>query len=79
MLMSDPLLLELTTKPIQYKDSIFMPYSYKDRIFQQVQVNSGDLRLVIHLTIHKHIIGFIIFFLVVACCRGPIMYVSLIS
>ena len=25
-LMKDPLVLELTTKPIQYKDSIFMPY-----------------------------------------------------
>ena len=41
MLMRDPLVLELTTKPIQYKDSNLCPISYKDRMFQQVQVRFG--------------------------------------
>ena len=65
MLMRDLLVLELTRKPIQYKNSIFMSYFIKDQIFQQVEVNSGVLGLVIDFTIHKHIICFIIRFLAV--------------
>ena len=38
MLMGEPLVPEETTMPIQYKDSILCPISYKDQLFQQVQV-----------------------------------------
>ena len=37
------------------------------------------MRLVIDFTIHKHIISFIILFLVVEWYRGPIMFMSLIA
>ena len=46
MLMGDPQVLELTTKPLQYKDSIFMPYFiYRSNI----STSTNEIRVFLNL------------------------------
>ena len=55
MLMGDPQVLELTTKPIQYNDSIFMPY-FIER--SNLSTSTSEIRVFLNLLLITFIILF---------------------